>query len=195
MKHIHHGKSSAKFLDSDEILMKLNFKGDETFMDAGCGDGHISIKAAKEYLPEGTVYAVDAFDEAINVLEEYKNENSLENLIAVEADITKTVPGIKDSSVDVVLMVNVIHGFKNSAEMDAVIGELKRLIKNGGKIAVIDFKPIEMEFGPPVDIRFSPDELKEIFAEAGFEMSFLDEDIGEDISEGKSHYMIIFEKV
>ena len=45
MEHRHHGKSSEKFLDSDEILSKLNLKGDEVFMDVGCGDGYISKKA------------------------------------------------------------------------------------------------------------------------------------------------------
>ena len=32
MEHKHHGKSSAKFLDSDEILSELDLKGDEVFM-------------------------------------------------------------------------------------------------------------------------------------------------------------------
>ena len=57
MEHRHHGKSSANFLDSDEILTELNLNGNETFLDAGCGDGYISKKAIEDYLPEGKVYA------------------------------------------------------------------------------------------------------------------------------------------
>ena len=194
MEHIHHKKSSAKFLNTDEILDELNFKGDEAFMDAGCGDGHISIKAAEEYLPDGTVYAVDAYGAAISELEEYKKKNNLENLICIEADITKTISGIADNAIDVVLAVNVVHGFKASGEMDDVVGELARLTDDDGKIVLIEFKPVEMEFGPSIDIRFSPDELKAVFGKAGFKMIYLNEDIGEDIPEGKSHYLIIFEK-
>ena len=41
--HRAHGFSSAFFLDSDEILQELNLTGNETFMDAGCGDGHIAL--------------------------------------------------------------------------------------------------------------------------------------------------------
>ena len=70
MEHKHHGKSSATFLNSDEIIKELNFKGNETFMDVGCGDGYISLKAIDEYLPEGTVYAVDIYDKAIEDLKE-----------------------------------------------------------------------------------------------------------------------------
>ena len=129
MEHRHHGKSSADFLDSDEILTELNFKGNETFMDAGCGDGHIAIKALKDYLPDGTAYAVDNHKESIDEIESYIKENDLENLIAVHADFTKGVSAVCDESIDVILMLNVFHGFKASGEMDVVIEELKRMIK------------------------------------------------------------------
>ena len=121
MEHKHYGKSSAKFLDAEDILNEMHFNGDETFMDAGCGDGYISIKAAKKYLPQGIVYAVDSYDVAINELEEYKDENDVQNLINVHADITEGIPSISDDSVDAVLMLNVFHGFRLSEDKDNVI--------------------------------------------------------------------------
>ena len=54
------GRSSEDFLDVDEILRELNLKGDETLMDAGCGDGHVAIKAL-DLLPDGVVYALDVY--------------------------------------------------------------------------------------------------------------------------------------
>ena len=39
------GMTSEKFLDSKEFLDELNLTGSENFMDAGCGDGHVAIKA------------------------------------------------------------------------------------------------------------------------------------------------------
>ena len=194
MEHRHHGKSSASFLDSDIILNQLDFRGDEAFMDAGCGDGHISIRAIDEYLPEGVVYAVNFYKEAIDDLTDYKKDNNIENLIPIEADITKTIPGVDSESIDVILMVNVIHGFKASGQMDDVIGEIKRITKDKSKVSIVEFKPIEMKYGPPVDIRFSPEELKELFEDTGFKMTHLNEELGNDIPEGRSHYMIIFER-
>ena len=195
MEHRHHGKSSEKFLDADEILKELNFKGNETFMDAGCGDGYISIRAIENYLLEGLVYAVDTYDASIEGIENYKKENGIDNLIAIEADITKTIPGVQDSSVDVVLMLNVFHGFSELDKKDAVIGELTRITNDEGKIAIMDFKPVEMEFGPPLNIRISPKELEEIFNAHNLKKIYLNEDIGKEIPDGKSHYLIIFEKV
>lgn len=193
MGHVHHAKSSATFLDSDEILSELNLKGNESFIDAGCGDGYIAVKAIEKYLPEGMVYAVDVYNESIKELNSYKNENNLKNLINIEADITKTIPGVEDESIDVAIMVNVFHGF-TSENRDDVIDEFNRILKNGGKIAIMDFKPIELPRGPPVNIKYSPEELEEIFSNHDFKKVYLNEDIGEDIAEGKSHYLIIFEK-
>ena len=192
--HRAHGFSSVHFLDSDEIISELNLKGNETFMDAGCGDGHIAIKVVEEYLPDGTVYAVDVYGASIEDMEAYKAENNVENLINIEADITKGIPGVDDESIDVVLMVNVFHGFKASRTMDEAIDEFARIIKQDGKIAIMDYKAWDVPKGPPTAFRSSPEELEEVFAKHGLKMTHLNEEIGEDIPQGKSHYFIVFQK-
>lgn len=194
MEHKHHGKSSANFLDSDEILQELNLKGNETFMDLGCGDGYIALKAIRDYLPDGNVYAVDVYDVAIEELNVYKEENGIENLTNIEADVTKGICEVNDSSIDVILMLNVFHGFKDDETRDDVVKELSRLIKDDGRIAIMEFKPIEWSFGPPVEIKCSPSELEELFKKHGLKKVHLNENMGQKSSEGNSHYMIIFEK-
>lgn len=194
MEHRHHGKSSADFLDSDEILAELDFKGNETFLDAGCGDGYISKRAVEKYLPQGKVYAVDAYAESIRQLQEYVDEHDIENLIPVEADITGTISDVGDESVDVVLMLNVFHGFKDDNQKEDVINELKRIVKSDGKIAIMDFKPIEMTKGPPIDVRISHVEMEKTFNQFGLEKTYLNVNIGEENPQGKSHYLIIFKK-
>ena len=192
--HRAHGFSSVHFLDSDGIISELNLNGNETFMDAGCGDGHIAIKVVEEYLPDGTVYAVDVYDASIEDMEAYKAENNVENLINIEADITKGIPGVDDESIDVVLMVNVFHGFRASRTMDEAIDEFARIIKQDGKIAIMDYKAWDVPKGPPTAFRSSPEELEEVFAKHGLKMAHLNEEIGEDIPQGKSHYFIVFQK-
>jgi ubiquinone/menaquinone biosynthesis C-methylase UbiE len=192
--HRAHGFSSAFFLDSDEILQELNLTGSETFMDAGCGDGHIAIKVIEEYLPDGEVYAVDVYDASIEDMETYKKENNVENLTNIEADITEGIPGVEDESIDVVLLVNVFHGFKASRKLDEAVDELSRIIKKDGKIAIMDYKAWDVPKGPPTPVRSSPQDLEELFNKHNLKMTYLNEEIGEDIPEGKSHYLIMFEK-
>ena len=192
--HRAHGFSSAFFLDSDEILNELDLKGNETFMDAGCGDGHNAIKVLEDYGHEGTVYAVDIYDASIEDMETYKKENKVENLINIEADITEGIPGVEDGSIDVVLLVNVFHGFKASRKLDEAVEELGRIVSDDGKIAIMDYKAWEVPKGPPTEMRSSPAELEELFNKHGLKQVYLNEEIGEDIPEGKSHYLIMFKK-
>jgi ubiquinone/menaquinone biosynthesis C-methylase UbiE len=192
--HRAHGFSSVFFLDSDEIIQELNLKGDEVFMDAGCGDGHNAIKVLEDYNHKGTVYAVDIYDASIEDMEAYKKENNVENLINIEADITEGISGVEDESIDVVLMVNVFHGFKASRKLDEAVCELARIVKKDGKIAIMDYKPWDVPNGPPTKMRSSPEDLEKLFAKQGLKKTYLNEEIGEDIPEGKSHYLIMFEK-
>ena len=192
--HRAHGFSSAFFLDSDEIIQELDLKGDETFMDAGCGDGHNAIKVLEDYNHTGLVYAVDIYDASIEDMNKYKSENDVENLINIEADITEGIPGVDDESIDVILMVNVFHGFKASRKLDEAVAELARIVKKDGKIAIMDYKPWDVPKGPPTQYRSSPEDLEKLFNSHGLKMTYLNEEIGEDIPEGKSHFLIMFGK-
>ena len=188
------GFSSANFLDSDEIIKELKLNGDETFMDAGCGDGHNAIKILEDYNHKGTVYAVDIYDASIEDMETYKNDNNVENLINIEADITEGIPGVEDGSIDVVLLVNVFHGFKASRKLDEAVLELSRIIKDDGKIAIMDYKAWDVPNGPPTKMRSSPEDLEKLFNKHNLKKVYLNEEIGEDIPQGKSHYLIMFKK-
>jgi ubiquinone/menaquinone biosynthesis C-methylase UbiE len=192
--HRAHGFSSANFLHSNEILNELNLKGDEVFMDAGCGDGHIAIQVIEEKLTTNTVYAVDIYDASIEDMETYKQENNVENLINIEADIPEGIPGVDDESIDVVLLVNVFHGFKASRQLDEAACELSRIVKKDGKIAIMDYKPWDVPKGPPTKMRSSPEDLEELFKKQNLKKIYLNEEIGEDIPEGKSHFLIMFQK-
>ena len=139
-------------------------------------------------------YAVDIYDASIEDMETYKKENNVENLINIEADITEGIPGVEDASIDVVLLVNVFHGFKASRKLDEAVSELGRIVSDDGKIAIMDYKAWDVPNGPPTKMRSSPEDLEELFCKHGLKKIYLNEEIGEDIPEGKSHYLIMFEK-
>jgi len=186
------GRSSEDFLDTKEILNELNLKGNEYFMDAGCGDGHIAIEAL-EVINDGNVYALDIYEPSIDDLIKQKEKENLNNLIPVLSDISKKID-LDDNLLDVILMVNVFHGFKAINVIDEAISELKRVVKSGGKIAIMDYKKQDVKYGPPYVVRSSPEEIEEFFKKHDMKLSYLNNEIGEDIPEGKSHFLIIFEK-
>lgn len=134
------GMTSEKFLDSKEFLDELNLTGSENFMDAGCGDGHVAIKALEEYITDGCVYALDMYEPSIEDMLKYKQENNADNLIPIVSNIAEHID-LDDETLDVVLMVNVFHGFKATRTLDEAVDELARVIKtDGGRVAIMDYK-------------------------------------------------------
>jgi len=154
MAHIHGGKSSSMFLPSARIIRVLELKGNETVLDAGCGTGHLSIEAAKH---AKKVYAFDIHADSINELKSKK----IANVDARMADINK-LP-LKDEAVDAVILSNVLHGFVENMEQNA-IQELIRVLVPGGKLLVVEFKENAL-FGPPKAIRLTKERVMEIFNE------------------------------
>jgi ubiquinone/menaquinone biosynthesis C-methylase UbiE len=188
------GRSTESFLDARDIISRLNLKGNEVFMDAGCGDGHVSMEAYDMMGSDATIYAVDIYGPSIEDMEKEVEEKGIKNIIPIQSNIAERIT-LEDDTVDICLLINVFHHFVAMEENDEAIEELKRIIKPGGKIAVMDYKKMDTGYGPPLRVKSSPEELEEMFAKHGLKMMQLDTEVGEDLEQGcKSHYLIIFEK-
>lgn len=66
--HMHQGKSTQDILNAEEVLKNSDIKSGDVFLDAGCGDGCISIEASKLVGNQGMVYALDVYPEFIETV-------------------------------------------------------------------------------------------------------------------------------
>jgi len=155
-KHHHRGKSSENRLYKDIILKELNIRSGQTVLDAGCGNGYMSKEFSKLLSNTGIVYALDPDKAAIEILEQETKGTNIETIVG---DITQKTQ-IENASVDLIYLSTVFHGFSKD-EIDDFQKEVKRLLKPNAVLAIIEIIKEETPFGPPLDIRFSPDELKE----------------------------------
>lgn len=189
------GRSSESFIDARDIISRLDLRGDEVFMDAGCGDGHVAMEAYDMMNDEAMIYALDAYGPSIEDLENDLKEKGITNVIPIQSDITEEI-ALEDNMVDVCLIINVFHGFVAGENTDEAILELKRIIKPGGKIAVMDYKKMDTGYGPPVKFKRDPDEIEKMFLKHGLKIVKLDTEVGEDLQQEKckSHYLAVFEK-
>lgn len=186
------GRSSESFIDAREILSRLNLRGDEVFMDAGCGDGHVSMIAHDLLDEDAVIYALDNYEPSIEDMEKEVKAKGITNIVPIQSDIAEDIP-LADDTVDVCLLINVFHHFLENT--DEAIAELKRITKPGGRIAVMDYKKMDTGYGPPLKFKRSPEELEEMFTKHGLKMVQLDTEVGEDLEGGlKSHYLIVFRK-
>jgi ubiquinone/menaquinone biosynthesis C-methylase UbiE len=162
------GVSSFALHDSELAFREMKLKEGDSFLDIGCGPGDYAVRASAIVGDSGTVYALDRWKELIDKLKEKADSQGLRNIRAMVSDITCSLP-VKDSSIDVCFIATVLHGFDFARDGEALFSEIRRVLKPGGRVAVVEFKKEEMDFGPPVDIRLSPKDVEDLLTPYGFQ--------------------------
>jgi len=102
----------------------------DIILDYGCGPGNFSIPAAQIVGDEGKVFAADKHPLSAQFV--HKNARKA-NVANVETILTSCKTILNDNSVDVVLLFDVFHYFK---EINPIFSELNRVLKPGGTIAL-----------------------------------------------------------
>ncbi|MFH1152495.1 MAG: class I SAM-dependent methyltransferase [Pseudomonadota bacterium] len=150
------GKFSEGLLNDETILANLNIDAGQTILDAGCGNGYMAKKFSELVGNTGKIYALDPDRGSIDKL---KNEIVKTNIEAFVGDITKPT-GLKASSIDLVYLSTVFHIFSN-AQIDGFVTEIKRILKPNAQLAIVNIKKKDTPFGPPIEMRTSPEELRQ----------------------------------
>ncbi|MCL4430571.1 MAG: class I SAM-dependent methyltransferase, partial [Chloroflexi bacterium] len=140
-----------------------NLRSGMVFVDIGCGDGFFSILAAKKVGATGKVYGVDTDASAIERLKQKAKNEGLKNIIAKVGKAEDMV--FCEGCADFVFYSMDLHDFSDPAK---VLKNAKQMIKPTGWIIDLDWKKIDMQFGPPVSIRFSEEYTAGLLQSAGF---------------------------
>ncbi|MGD9347857.1 MAG: class I SAM-dependent methyltransferase [Candidatus Aminicenantes bacterium] len=165
--HVHSGMSSAGFLNAAEILDAGGLKKGQIVLDIGSGTGYIALAAVSFVGSDGKVFAVDADEKAIAALNRVISGQNISNLTAICEDVTRHI-SVPEKSIDVCLMVNVLHGFVINKEVNDVFHALAPTLKEKAKLVVIDFKKDLTKPGPPQEIRLLPKDIEAMLHIWGF---------------------------
>jgi ubiquinone/menaquinone biosynthesis C-methylase UbiE len=170
------GKSSFNLIDAGRLFTELSLAKGTALLDLACGSGAYAIAASREIGGQGRVYAVDLWKEGIDALRKEAAGKGITNISAFIADIGKHIP-LEDDFIDVCLAATVMHDLVEDGTDQGTLQELKRVLKPGGTLAVIEFKKVQGPPGPPVQIRLAPGELENLVAPYGF-YPFKTEEVG-----------------
>ncbi|MHB8770127.1 MAG: class I SAM-dependent methyltransferase [Syntrophales bacterium] len=157
-KPIAAGKSSFELVDVEKVFAELALKPGTSFLDVACGRGAYSLEASQHVGPQGHVFAVDLWEEGIAALKEELAGRGIRNASAHVADVSRHIP-VADRSIDSCLLATVLHDLITIRKAEGTLREIQRVMKEGGTLAVVEFKKIEGPPGPPIAIRITSEEL------------------------------------
>lgn len=165
-----------KELDPGKLLREAGLKEGDIFADIGCGPGFFTLQSSAIVGLHGIVFAVDTQREMLIQLRDRKNLPQNIVLLLSEED---NIP-IGDFEADLALLAYVLH---ETEHKEVFLKEVKRILKVGGKLLLLDWKKQKEEKGPPEEERLPEEEVLRLLKGAGFT-----EIAGESLNQ--SHYKI-----
>jgi ubiquinone/menaquinone biosynthesis C-methylase UbiE len=149
-----------------EVVQALGIRHGMCVADVGAGTGYFSRYLSAAVGEGGTVFAVDTEPRLIVHLRERAERERTPNVVPVlaSADDARLPAGM----VDRVLVVDTLHHIDDRV---TYLRRLQRVLKPGGRIAVIDFKKdADVPVGPPAEHRLARDHVVEEFESAGYKL-------------------------
>lgn len=117
-----------------KLIKALSLKGNEVVADIGAGSGYFTFRIASK-LPKGKVLAEDIQPEMLELLEQKKKAGKVSNVDLILG--TEKDPKLGESSVDLVIMVDVYHEFNYPYEM---VQSMVQSLKPGGRLAFVEYR-------------------------------------------------------
>jgi ubiquinone/menaquinone biosynthesis C-methylase UbiE len=176
----HHSDETARrnWQNPETILKAVGLKPGITFMDIGCGQGFFTLPAARIIGPTGKVYGLDIDDAGIRELAKKASAEGLNNLELVSGAAEEV--RICMGCADIVFFGIVLHDFSNPAK---VLEKARKMIKTSGRLVNLDWKKVEMGFGPPLAKRFDEETASRLITASGFKIESVNDS-------GRYHYII-----
>lgn len=178
--------SGAALIDPQKVISAIGIYEGMRVADFGCGrTGHFIFLASREVGEKGVVYAMDILKDVLQNIAGRARSEGYHNIQTVWTDMEKFgATPIPENTLDVGFFVNCLYMIKDK---NSALREAGRLIRDGGKMAVIDWVRKLGPLGPGeenmVDKNFVVNELKTL----GFKLQ-------EDLSCGDHHFCLIFKK-
>jgi len=174
----------SQFFDPVMILQQMEVTPDlHSVADLGCGFGTFSVPASQ--LIEGKIYAFDIDGKMISQLQNKIEQLDINNIELYQKDFISEGTGLPDSSMDYVMLFNILH-HKNPHQ---ILSEVYRILKTGARAGIIHWRSdIQTPRGPQLHIRSTPAQCKQWSIESGF-------DICKELILAPYHFGIIINKV
>lgn len=183
-----HFPTGRALLNPDKILREVGLAEGQTYLDFGCGGlGHFVLPAAAIVGARGRVLAFDILKTALDSVRARASAEKIFNLQTVWGDFEneKGVDIVPASSVDLASLIN-ISGLLLKSPM--VIKNIKQVLKTGGHLLLIDWRPNSFLGRFLSEHKTNPAELLPCLETKGFHLL-------KSFSIGQNHFGLLLEKL
>jgi ubiquinone/menaquinone biosynthesis C-methylase UbiE len=162
--------SRAEWQKPEAIIENLGPLTGKTVADIGTGTGYFAFPIAKK---TAKVIAIDIDKRFLDYIDHKKKTQK----IGVNIETRLTAPdssGLKSSEADMVLIVDTYHHIEDRLEY---LQKLKKCLRKGGVLVIVEFKKEKTPPGPPVQLRLAEEQVASELKSAGFTVLSADRDM------------------
>ncbi|MDT8272456.1 MAG: class I SAM-dependent methyltransferase [Desulfomonilia bacterium] len=121
---------------SEKILESLQIQEGYAVADVGSGGGYFTLRFARSVGKTGNVYALDTQSKYLDFIRHQAEREGAENITFVL--VSEDEVALPEVSLDLIFARNMFH---HLSEPGHHFSRLKRFLKPGGKVAIIDHRP------------------------------------------------------
>lgn len=175
-------ESDASFLRPGDVLRSLGLRAEQTFVHLGCGAGFWLIPAAQIVGTSGKAIGVDIRGDMLSECDKRAALQHLGQVVQTQRGDLEEERGshLPDAVADVVLVANIVH----QANPAQLLTESRRLLKDDGRVVVIEWDVAASPLGPPPNQRLAQPDLEKIAEQVGLKVQ-------KSFSASPYHYGII----
>jgi ubiquinone/menaquinone biosynthesis C-methylase UbiE len=148
-----------------EVITALKLNEGEVIADIGAGSGYFTFRLSHHVGSTGRIYAVDVSPDMILHLNRLMRDLKVTNVVTILC--APDDPLLADSSIDRIFICDTWHHIENH---DRYLALLKKMLRPGGQVVMIDFKKSETLAGPPMEMRIDRDDLVKEMERSGFHL-------------------------
>ena len=148
-----------------EVVTALGLKPGEVIADIGAGSGYFTLRFAHHVGASGHVYAVDVSPDMIRHLNRRIRDAGVLNISTI---LAAPDDPLLPRPVDRFVIVDVWHHIEDQAGYLAL---MKKLLKPGGQVVMIDFHKRDMPVGPPLTMKIAREDLLQQMQQHGFRLT------------------------
>jgi ubiquinone/menaquinone biosynthesis C-methylase UbiE len=122
--------------EADDLAKRLHVTAGSVVADIGAGDGSLAFAIAKRVGASGTVYATELDADRLGEIAERLSRSGISQVRVVQGatDVTR----LPDRCCDAIYMRTVFHHIQHR---EAFAAEVRKALRPGGRVAIIDFPP------------------------------------------------------